>query len=95
MPSKLSSINPNLAYLRASPGERFDAGRWRRKTVPLEAHAEVDCGCQRADPLAIRARQERVAHQKRPFTGASHNDRLLIRKQPFGQRSSNPGFDPS
>ena len=68
MPSKLSSINPNLAYLRASPGERFDAGRWRRKTVPLEAHAEVDFGRKRADPLAILARQDK----SRPPKAALH-----------------------
>lgn len=46
--------------LRADPADRHEAGRARRKSVPLEAHAEAVPGARRVDPLEILARQEKT-----------------------------------
>ncbi len=59
MPTSLESINPIWAQLRASPSTRYEAGKSQRDAVPLEAHAEVPRDAQRADPLAILARQDK------------------------------------
>jgi len=58
MPIASDSINPMLSHLRASPNDRYDLGRSRRDTVPIEAHAEVVADADRADPLEILARQD-------------------------------------
>jgi uncharacterized protein (DUF2252 family) len=47
-------------YLRGAPDARYDAGRSRRETVPLEAHAEAARGKRRVDPLKILAAQEKT-----------------------------------
>lgn len=59
MPNTLESINPSSAHLRASPRDRYDAGRSERDSMPLEAHAEVVADADRADPLAILAQQDK------------------------------------
>ena len=51
--------NPVLGQLRASPADRYDAGRSQRDTIPLDAHAEVIADTDRADPLAILAQQDK------------------------------------
>jgi len=48
-----------LTPLRASLRARYDAGRLRRDTVPLEAHVEVASDADRTDPLAILAQQDK------------------------------------
>ncbi len=40
----LDSINPYLAHFHAPPRDRYDEGRSRRDTVPLESHAETAAG---------------------------------------------------
>ena len=57
MPNTVTSINPTLAHVRTSPRARYDAGRSRRDSVPLEVHAEVD-SVGRVDPLTILAKQD-------------------------------------
>jgi len=56
--NSVDTINPGLTHHRASPSERYDAGRSQRDAVPLEAHAEVVADADRADPLAILAQQD-------------------------------------
>ena len=50
MSVKLEGISPYLAHFHAPPRERYDEGRSRRETVPLESHAETAAGPERADP---------------------------------------------
>ncbi len=56
--SAIDRINPFSTQCRRPPGERFDAGRSQRESVPLEAHAEVGSDAEHADPLAILAQQD-------------------------------------
>ena len=60
MPRSLFNSESELAYLRAAPVERRDAGRSQRETVPLEAHADAAPETGRTDPLAILAEQEKT-----------------------------------
>lgn len=46
--------------LQADPAHRFEAGRARRETVPLEAHLEAAVAAGRADPLTILAEQNKA-----------------------------------
>ncbi|MBX7102435.1 MAG: DUF2252 domain-containing protein [Gemmataceae bacterium] len=57
-----SDSNP-LAHLRANPKDRFEAGRARRETVPLESHAETPVGPDRADALTILENQNVEQHR--------------------------------
>lgn len=59
MPSNLVSTDPALAYLQGSPASRYDAGRFQREAIPLEAHAELAVDADRTDPLAILAQQDK------------------------------------
>ncbi len=59
MPNTIDNVNPMPATLRASPRARYDAGRSRRDSVPLKAHAELVSDAERADPLAILAQQDK------------------------------------
>ena len=43
----------------ASPRDRYDAGRTRRESVPLDAHTEVSSTVERQDPLTILAEQDK------------------------------------
>ena len=58
MPERLDGDSWVFGNLRASPAERYDAGKSRLETVPLEAHAEVITGERRPDPLEILSRQD-------------------------------------
>ena len=60
MPRRIASIEPVLARIGGHPRERYDAGRALREVVPLEAHAELDGGDKRADPLVVLGRQDRL-----------------------------------
>jgi uncharacterized protein (DUF2252 family) len=60
MPSSLFNSESESAYLRAPPAERRDAGRSRRESIPLEAHAEAAPEAGRADPLTILAEQDKT-----------------------------------
>ncbi|TNF89162.1 MAG: DUF2252 domain-containing protein, partial [Gammaproteobacteria bacterium] len=51
-------IDPALKHLCDSPRSRYDAGRSKRDSLPLEAHAELVGDADRADPLAILAQQD-------------------------------------
>ena len=53
------AIGPTLTHLRAPPRARYDVGRSRRDSVPLEVHAEMVDTADRADPLAILAQQDK------------------------------------
>ena len=57
MSETLEAINPHLAHFHAPPRDRYDEGRSRRETVPLESHAETIIGPERADPLMILQKQ--------------------------------------
>jgi len=57
MSIELEGLNPYLAHFRASPRDRYDEGRSRRDTIPLESHAETTVGPGRADPLMILQKQ--------------------------------------
>ena len=59
MPNTLYSINPTLGHVLASPDARYDAGRSRRATVPLEAHSELVNSDARKDPLKTLAKQDK------------------------------------
>ncbi len=60
MTRSLRTLSKRSPGLEAAPRERFDAGRARRKAVPLEALAEAVTGARRADPLAILAKQDKT-----------------------------------
>lgn len=60
MTTPLRTLKLSSPGLKAAPADRFDAGRARRKAVPLEAHAEAAAGTGRADPLGILAEQEKT-----------------------------------
>ncbi len=60
MQSTLFDSESESAYLKAAPTERRDAGRSRRDTVPLEAHAEAAQETGRPDPLIILAAQDKT-----------------------------------
>ena len=53
-----NTIHSTIDDLRASPKVRREAGRSRRETVPLEAHAEVRADAAVRDPLSILAQQD-------------------------------------
>ena len=53
-----NTIHSTIDDLRASPKVRREAGRSRRETVPLEAHAEVRADAAGRDPLSILAQQD-------------------------------------
>ena len=57
MSIELEGINPCLAHFRASPRDRYDEGRSKRETIPLESHAVTTVGPKRADPLMILQKQ--------------------------------------
>ena len=44
MSAILEGINPYLVHFHAPPRDRYDEGRSRRETVPLESHAETATG---------------------------------------------------
>ena len=54
---KLEGLNPYLAHFRAPPRDRYDEGRSRRDTVPLESHAETTVTAKRVDPLTVLQKQ--------------------------------------
>jgi uncharacterized protein (DUF2252 family) len=54
---RLAGLHPYLSHFHAPPRERYDEGRSRRETVPLESHAETAAGPERADPLTILQQQ--------------------------------------
>jgi uncharacterized protein (DUF2252 family) len=56
----LFNSESELAYLKAAPSERHDAGRSQRETVPVEAHVEAALEAGRADPLTILAEQDKT-----------------------------------
>ena len=58
MPNLAETLELASDLLRQSPAARFEAGRSRRESVPLEAHAEVSRDPARVDPLAILVRQD-------------------------------------
>lgn len=60
MPRSLFNSESELAYLKAAPAERHDAGRSQRETVPLEAHIEAALETGRTDPLTILAEQDKT-----------------------------------
>ena len=60
----LNSINPVLTHTHASPRDRYDSGRSRRDTVPLESHAELVADADRADPLEILKQQNKSRLQE-------------------------------
>ncbi len=60
MPRSLFNSESELAYLKAAPAERHDAGRSQRETVPLEAHVETALETGRTDPLTILAEQDKT-----------------------------------
>lgn len=57
MTATLEGINPYLARLHAPPRDRYDEGRSRRETVPLESHAETAADADRSDPLSVLQQQ--------------------------------------
>jgi uncharacterized protein (DUF2252 family) len=59
MVNPLESINPEAAHLRAGIGARYDMGRSRLESLPLEAHAEYVAPADRVCPFEILARQDR------------------------------------
>ena len=59
MQNTINRINATLAYLRALPRDRYDAGRSQRDSVPLESHAEMVADADRVDPLEILAQQDK------------------------------------
>ena len=59
MPDIRDRLNPTLVHDRSSPRDRHGAGRSRRDSVPLEAHAEGVAGAVRPDPLPILAEQDK------------------------------------
>ncbi len=63
MSTILAGINPYLAHFHAPPRDRYDEGRSRRETVPLEAHADTAAGPERADPLTILQQQNLDQHR--------------------------------
>ena len=60
----MSNITENLVldseFLRESSASRFEAGRSRRDSVPLESHAELRRDPDRADPLKLLANQDSI-----------------------------------
>ncbi len=57
MSVQLDGCNPYLAHFHALPRDRYDEGRSRRETVPLDSHAEATVLTARADPLTILNKQ--------------------------------------
>jgi uncharacterized protein (DUF2252 family) len=57
MGSILENPNPFLTHIHASPSDRFDQGRSRRDSVPIESHAETPTGPDRPDALKILQQQ--------------------------------------
>jgi len=57
MSGKLKNLNPYLSHFHAPPRDRYDEGRARRETVPIESHAETLNGPHRPDPLKILQQQ--------------------------------------
>ncbi len=60
MPKRLPAFKSGSPDLKATPEDRYDAGRARLEAVPLEAHAEAAPGAGRVDPLAILSGQEKT-----------------------------------
>jgi len=58
MPNGLDSDEGALEHLLASPRVRYDAGRSRRESLPLESHGELGAETDRADPLSILSNQD-------------------------------------
>lgn len=50
--------DPTLPQFRTSPRDRYDAGRSRRETVPLESHADLVAEGNRKDPLSVLSQQD-------------------------------------
>ena len=57
MNTVLENINPFLAHFHASPRDRYEEGRSKRDTIPLESHANTSVGPERVDPLTILQKQ--------------------------------------
>ena len=60
MPRALFHDERELAHLKAAPADRYEAGRSRRETVPIEAHAEAAPVPNRIDPLTILSEQDKA-----------------------------------
>ncbi len=60
MTNPLINFQSALPDLQGTPKRRYDAGRARRETVPLEAHVEAARSTGRIDPLTILAEQEKT-----------------------------------
>jgi len=60
MPNPLPNFKSESPNLQAAPVDRYDAGRARLESVPLEAHVEAARGAGRVDPLTILAEQEKT-----------------------------------
>ena len=59
MPDAIKPGKPGPTEASVPPSERFEAGRARRESVPLAAHAELAGDEARADPLFILGGQDR------------------------------------
>lgn len=57
MNNTLDSVNPVLAHFHAPPRDRYDEGRSRRETVPLESHAVTTTDTDRNSPLDVLKQQ--------------------------------------
>ncbi len=64
MTTRLDSANPPLTHTHASPADRYDSGRSRRETLPLDAHAELAADTDRADALEILQQQNKIRLQE-------------------------------
>lgn len=75
----LAGPNPDLAHVQASPRDRYDLGRACREAVPLDSHAAIHHGSNRADALTI-LQQQNVQQDRLP-------DLIPLR---FGRMSYSP-----
>jgi uncharacterized protein (DUF2252 family) len=57
MTSPFADLQGAMSDLQAAPKRRYEAGRARRETVPLEVHVEAARSAGRVDPLRILAEQ--------------------------------------
>lgn len=53
----LENLNPFLTHTHASPRDRYEQGRSKRESVPIESHAESPTDPDRPDPLKILQQQ--------------------------------------
>jgi uncharacterized protein (DUF2252 family) len=57
MKNTADSINPALVRFHAPPRDRYDEGRSRRESIPLESHADTSTSEERVNSLEILNRQ--------------------------------------